>query len=469
MDDPRAVSILPPQYDRLEFSGDAPNAQRVVTRPADEEAKFDSPDRFACEEAREDAHYICEAYSAFVKRGGVPSKEQDKVFRKALELVQPDNGAELESALLATKETDGPRFYVPGILVGMQEITRQAERPLPWLIDGLLLGNSTTVIYGPPKQYKTFLGIEMALSQATGLPFLGKYPVRKHGLVVYVAGEGLEGCSQRVIAWCTARGIVGSNVYSVPFWRSNGPLDLSGGDAARLARECDSLQRKTGLQIVGIYVDTLARNFGDGDESRTQDMNRFVRQCDQHLREPFGAAVVIIHHTGHASPDRARGSTALMASADCQIRVSSRAGKIVVKYDFMKDAEPPNPIVLTPRTVRLRSPEEEGDGFSVESLVLEFSGEAAADHIAELTREEKIALQPLSKDWCRYEEWRGEFVEQAAKMPARKGPRRGAARSDSSLRSAVSRVLKSLERKKLIEVNRSSATEIDSIRLADED
>ena len=49
-----------------------------------------------------------------------------------------------------------------------------------------------------------------------------------------------------------------------------------------------------------IVIDTLARNFGAGNENSTEDMNRFVASIDRYLREEFGSAILLVHHTGHA-------------------------------------------------------------------------------------------------------------------------------------------------------------------------
>ncbi len=48
-----------------------------------------------------------------------------------------------------------------------------------------------------------------------------------------------------------------------------------------------------------IVIDTLARNFGGGDENKTQDMNKFIFSIDMYIRLPFSCCVLIVYHTGH--------------------------------------------------------------------------------------------------------------------------------------------------------------------------
>jgi hypothetical protein len=72
-----------------------------------------------------------------------------------------------------------------------------------------------------------------------------------------------------------------------------------------------------------IVLDTLARTFGEGDESATREMSAFVASADR-LREETGAHVAVIHH-GPCSRDRPRGSIALDAAADLIVKVAKDA------------------------------------------------------------------------------------------------------------------------------------------------
>ena len=65
-------------------------------------------------------------------------------------------------------------------------VVRVAELPMNelaerWLVEQLWCADSVGVIGGAPKCAKTWLGLDMALSVATGTPCLGKYPVPEPG------------------------------------------------------------------------------------------------------------------------------------------------------------------------------------------------------------------------------------------------------------------------------------------------
>jgi hypothetical protein len=80
-----------------------------------------------------------------------------------------------------------------------------------------------------------------------------------------------------------------------------------------------------------------------GDENSTQDMNQFIEHIDAMLRHPYKAAVLLVHHSGKASPGQARGSTALRGALDAeyQVEMDQSSRMIVMSNKKMKDGEIP--------------------------------------------------------------------------------------------------------------------------------
>lgn len=99
-----------------------------------------------------------------------------------------------------------------------------------------------------------------------------------------------------------------------------------------------------------VVIDTLARNFGNGNENQTEDMSAFIAIVDCHIRIPFNCCVLIVHHTGHSDKDRARGSIALKAAADSEYHIEKREENVTMTTTKMKDAE-----TLEPLSFHLRS------------------------------------------------------------------------------------------------------------------
>lgn len=73
-----------------------------------------------------------------------------------------------------------------------------------WQIDQHVPAGGFGVIYGPFGSGKSFYTLDLALSVASGLPYLGQYEVAV-GPVCYIAAEGGSGLAKRIRAWQHAR------------------------------------------------------------------------------------------------------------------------------------------------------------------------------------------------------------------------------------------------------------------------
>ena len=67
-------------------------------------------------------------------------------------------------------------------------------------------------------------------------------------------------------------------------------------------------------------------------------MNDFVKRLEL-LNDEFNCATLIIHHSGHAGTDRARGSSALFASLDQEFKISKTNDRIAMRNTKMKDED----------------------------------------------------------------------------------------------------------------------------------
>ena len=220
-------------------------------------------------------------------------------------------------------------------------------RPPEWLLRGILERDTFALVFGDPGCGKSFLAIDWAARVATGTPWRGE--AVQGGPVVYVAGEGQRGFGRRIRAWELHHGV---SLAEKPLYLSPAVAMPDPGDLAALTNAID-----TGVATVGqpalIVLDTLARNFGGGDENSTQDMTRFVAACDA-IRNRYGSTVLVVHHTGHAEKTRARGAMALKAALDAEYRLEQTGNnEALLTATKMKDAEEPAPLALSLVTVDL--------------------------------------------------------------------------------------------------------------------
>ena len=159
--------------------------------------------------------------------------------------------------------------------------------------------------------------------------------------VIYIAGEGHNGLKRRWSAWEKHFGL---SLQDAPLFVSSAPVAfLDSQAAAVVTAKVREVANKHGNPAL-IIVDTLARNFGDGDENSTKDMNAFVAAIDD-LRRDFGATALIVHHSGHSDKNRGRGAMSLKGALDAEFKVSKTGDLMAITATKMKDAPLPDPII----------------------------------------------------------------------------------------------------------------------------
>jgi hypothetical protein len=218
--------------------------------------------------------------------------------------------------------------------------------PVEWLIRDYLETNTLAVLFGEPGVGKSFLALDMACSIATGGNWHGS-PV-KQGTVFYIAGEGHSGIRRRLKAWALHTGERPQGVMV-----SNTAVPLTEKEATEFTlKEIRSLAKNHGKPVL-IVVDTLARNFGGADENSNQDMGLFVQHMDR-LKYELESCVLIVHHSGQGSKERARGASALKGAVEAEYRVEQKAGGVIVlTATKMKDSQLPPPVQSMLKTVEL--------------------------------------------------------------------------------------------------------------------
>jgi hypothetical protein len=224
-----------------------------------------------------------------------------------------------------------------------------------WTIRDILESDSLVVLFGDPESGKSFMAMDWAACVATGRPWNG-FKV-KQGPVLYINGEGRNGVNRRFTAWAIAN--------QCPLTES--PLFMSTMTTALT----DSISRAEIEAVVAefvrtygeprlVIIDTLARNFGPGDENSTQDMTVAVATCDA-IRELTHATVALVHHSGHGDKNRARGSIVLKGAADAEYRMARmESGDTTMEAVKMKDAAKPQPMSFRFAEVELGVQDDEG-------------------------------------------------------------------------------------------------------------
>lgn len=234
-------------------------------------------------------------------------------------------------------------------------------KPIDWLVEDYIERDSLSLVFSPPSSGKSFILVDIACCVATGTPWHGR-PVQQ-GPVFYIAGEGHNGMARRFAAWQKHHGV---SLKGAGIYKSQRAISIYSEEAARdLYETVKEMSEAHGVLPAIVVIDTLARNFGEGDENSTEDMGKFISHIDTYIRGPFGCNVMTAHHSGHGM-DRARGSSSLKAALDSEYQVVKEGSVLQFIPTKMKDAELPPELTFRLTMVDLG----EVDGKPMNSAIL---------------------------------------------------------------------------------------------------
>ena len=237
-------------------------------------------------------------------------------------------------------------------------------KPAEDLVSGIIEEKSFIYTYGPSGTYKSFVEIDRGLCIATGVDYHGRKV--KQGTVFYIAGEGQSGIYKRVLAWCIKHKL---QIKDIPFFVGTYPAQLTVRESIQeIKREIERMSREFGEPALIIF-DTLARNFGPGNENDTQDMNTAIHNLDL-FRDYLCRSLVA--HTGHKNTDRAKGSISLDQAADTSFRTILKGDRrvLVERFKMKEGASKSVKMLFSTEIIGLKIQDRD-----VDSLVLNLEAE----------------------------------------------------------------------------------------------
>ena len=229
-----------------------------------------------------------------------------------------------------------PNSPLPVVRIG--EIPRES-RAQPWLVEQLWSASSVGVIGGAPKCSKTWLGLDLALSVATGTACLGRYAVPQPGpVLVYLAEDALPIVRQRVEGMARHRGLA---LERVEMYVITAPTLRLDRDPHRRQLQETAQRLKPRL----LLLDPLVRLHGIDENSAGEvaGLLAYIRG----LQRQLDLSVMLVHHTrknaaGVAAGQSLRGSGDLHAFGDSNLylrRVKDRL--LLVSEHRAAPASPP--------------------------------------------------------------------------------------------------------------------------------
>lgn len=274
----------------------------------------------------------------------------------------------------------------------IEEMLRQP--PPEYLVDGYLTKRGLSVLWGPSGAFKSFVALDIALSVATGAPWHGRTTGAAKP-VLYICAEGQYGFGVRGLAWCAHRlpsGQVAEHFRLLPV-----PVNML--EPANIGA-LHAVAEKHGVGAALIMVDTLARNFGAGDESKTQDMNKFIAGADL-LGQRFGAHVMLIHHSGKDETKGERGAYALRGAVDTSLQLERHGDGDRVTLHHVKQKDGPELPQLELRVVKAEAVHPL-TGEIVASRVPVLDAPQAPNESARLGKNERAVLEILDEGAAKF-------------------------------------------------------------------
>jgi hypothetical protein len=187
------------------------------------------------------------------------------------------------------------------------EIPRE-NNPQRWLVEPLWGASSVGVIGGAPKCSKTWLGLDLALSVATGTACLGKYAVPEPGpVLVYLAEDALPIVRERVEGMARHRGLALERVE----------IHVITSPTLRLDREPHRqqlLETARRLRPRLLLLDPLVRLHGidENNAGEVAGLLAYIRA----LQRQLDLSVILVHHTRKNPPGGVAAGQALRGSGD---------------------------------------------------------------------------------------------------------------------------------------------------------
>ena len=210
-----------------------------------------------------------------------------------------------------------------------------------WLIESIWAQCAVGIIGGAPKCCKSWFGLDMAVSVASGTHCLERFAVKQAGpVLVFLAEDAVPAIRARIQALCIQRNfdIERLNLYVIT--ASTLRLDLA-ADQQRLNATLAYLNPQF------LLLDPLVR-LHRLDENSAADISKllgFIRE----MQRTYHTAIALVHHASkkhRAQPGQAlRGSSDLHAFGDSNAYLARQKKRIVLSVEH-RSAKSMDPIEI---------------------------------------------------------------------------------------------------------------------------
>lgn len=232
-------------------------------------------------------------------------------------------------------------------------------KPPRWLVKGVLTEGAVGFIAGQPKMFKSWVALDLAISVASGSPFLGTFNILNPGPVLYIQEEDsaplIKQRFDKIMTSKTMTKIESDGAGGIlwgPPTEFDHSLDIDGyiGNSFILSDEgwLEWLDETLTAKVNGkgngyrlIIFDPLMMMAGDIEDNRAQEMTSKIFRPMKVLARKYGVALQVVNHMKKGDPKLTmRGGQMMLGSVanhawaeDSLYFTYATAGKILCEQE----------------------------------------------------------------------------------------------------------------------------------------
>ncbi len=236
-----------------------------------------------------------------------------------------------------------PRNAEPFLVLPAAALPR-CQPHMRWLVDGLWSRGGVGLLAGSPKSCKSWLGLDLAVSVASGTPCLGHFQVpRADPVLVYMAEDADHVVHERLQGLCRHRNVALKGL----------PLFFISEPRIRLDRASDRERLTTTVGRVAprlLVLDPLVRMHA-ADENDAGAVSSLLAHLRE-LQRRFEVAILLVHHTRKSGASAAhiglsmRGSGDFHAWGDHNLYLRRVRGQLELRLEHRAAPTPAEPFYL---------------------------------------------------------------------------------------------------------------------------
>src|SRR4029077_17020549 len=149
-----------------------------------------------------------------------------------------------------------------------------------------------------------------------------------------------------------------TGVGDIPFAVAGGELDFRDPRIAeKIFAAVKTIQKRPGVSVVLLIIDTISRALCGGDENSPKDMGAVIRTVGR-IGELTEAHVLCVHHSPADGANRQRGNSSLKGSLDTAIHVEKVGATRRATVTKANDSEEGESIGFTLKSVEIYRDED---------------------------------------------------------------------------------------------------------------